>query len=407
MKAGWHLKTLGDYFDITSSKRVFRDEWTNEGVPFYRAREIVRLARDGFVHNDLYISREMFETYKQKYGVPRADDILVTGVGTLGICHVVRANDEFYFKDGNIIWLQKRAEIDSRFVEYAFKSDFLRDQIDDNVGATVGTFTIIKAKGTKIPVPPIEEQRRIVELLDKAFAGISTTTSNTQKNLTNARALLQRFLDTKIVGSEDGWKTSRFEDIIEDSLIGLVKSTREQGAHHPFPYVKMHNISNNNGFAGENIVNIPATLEEVQKYSIRSGDFLFNTRNSHELVGKTCYFDLPIKDPILFNNNIMRIRFRSGISSKFISYVFSTTHIRRQLEAIKSGTTNVSAIYFRELKNVLISYPDEMPQSKIVGVLDELTRETVRLEAIYNSKLVALSKLKQSLLQKAFAGELT
>jgi hypothetical protein len=146
---GWQTKTLGDLFDITSSKRVFEADWKTEGVPFYRAREIVKLAKHGFVENELFISEEMFDRYSTKYGIPAEGDIMVTGVGTLGICYVVNKDDRFYFKDGNIIWLKKKTEADSRFVEYAFQSDYLRSQIDDSVGTTVGTYTIIKAKSVR------------------------------------------------------------------------------------------------------------------------------------------------------------------------------------------------------------------------------------------------------------------
>lgn len=163
---GWEEKRLGDLFDITSSKRVFESDWKSEGVPFYRAREIVKLAKHGFVDNQLFISETMFNQYSAKYGIPCEGDIMVTGVGTLGICYVVQKDDRFYFKDGNIIWLKKRTKVDSRFIEYSFRSDFLRKQIDDSVGATVGTFTIIKAKNTVVPVPPLPEQRRIIEQLD-------------------------------------------------------------------------------------------------------------------------------------------------------------------------------------------------------------------------------------------------
>src|SRR3989344_9492922 len=154
----WQTKKLGDLYDITSSKRVFKSEWKRSGVPFYRAREIVRLAKQGYVDNDLFISEEMYKKYSEKYGSPKEGDIMVTGVGTLGICYVVKKNDKFYFKDGNIIWLKTKGDIDSRFVEYAFKSDMFKSQINDGKGATVGTYTIIKAKNTLIPLPLVAEQ---------------------------------------------------------------------------------------------------------------------------------------------------------------------------------------------------------------------------------------------------------
>jgi type I restriction enzyme M protein len=196
----WEIKKLGDLFEITSSKRVFESDWKREGVPFYRAREIVKLAKHGFVDNELFISEEMFNRYSAKYGIPSPGDIMVTGVGTLGICYVVREGDRFYFKDGNIIWLKKKSEVNSRFVEYAFQSEFLRKQIDESIGATVGTFTIIKAKNTLIPVPPLKEQDRIVGLLDETFGSVATAKTNAERKLVALEALKKSLLHDVLTG---------------------------------------------------------------------------------------------------------------------------------------------------------------------------------------------------------------
>jgi len=197
----WELRSLGDLFDITSSKRVFEADWRREGVPFYRAREIVKLARDGFVNNELFISEEMYDRYSAKHGIPTTGDIMVTGVGTLGICYVVKATDRFYFKDGNIIWLKKISDVESRFVAYAFRSEFLRKQIDDSVGATVGTYTIIKAKGTVIPVPPLPEQERIVEHLDRVAVETRHLASVYRRKLDALDGLKQSLLHQAFSGA--------------------------------------------------------------------------------------------------------------------------------------------------------------------------------------------------------------
>ena len=166
MREGWDLKTLADLFDIGSSKRVYESQWRNAGVPFYRAREIVKLSRDGYVDNELFIDEELYEEYANKYGIPKCGDLMVTGVGTLGVCYIVRDNDKFYFKDGNILWFKSKKGTNPFYVRYAFKSNYLRQQIENCNGATVGTFTIVRAKKTTIPVPPIAEQERIVAELD-------------------------------------------------------------------------------------------------------------------------------------------------------------------------------------------------------------------------------------------------
>ncbi len=173
----WEKVKLGEVCEIGSSKRVFESEWKTEGVPFYRAREIVKLANNGFVENKLFISEEMFSEYSKKYGYPKEGDIMVTGVGTLGICYLVSKNDKFYFKDGNIIWLKNFTNnIDSRFVRYLFENSFVKDQISANAtGGTVGTYTIIGAKNTIIPLPPLAIQKQIVEKIEAERALVESS----------------------------------------------------------------------------------------------------------------------------------------------------------------------------------------------------------------------------------------
>ena len=199
----WEEKLMSDLFDITSSKRVFKADWKREGVPFYRAREVVKLAVNGTVNNELFISEEMYKEYSSKYGIPQAGDIMITGVGTLGKCYLVKPSDKFYFKDGNIIWLKKKTDVNSRFVEYAYKSDYLKKQITDNsMGATVGTYTIIRAKQTKVPIPPLPEQKRIVSKLGVLSTKTKRLESNYQQKLADLgelkKSILQKAFDGEI-----------------------------------------------------------------------------------------------------------------------------------------------------------------------------------------------------------------
>ena len=172
----WELRTLGELCEIGSSKRVFESEWTSEGVPFYRAREIIKLARNGFVDNELFITAEMYKEYADKYGIPLPGDLMVTGVGTLGICYQVKEGDSFYFKDGNIIWFKNFDEkVSSTYVKYLYSSPFVINQILATAdGGTVGTYTITNAKETKIPVPSLEIQLQIVASIEEEAGRIES-----------------------------------------------------------------------------------------------------------------------------------------------------------------------------------------------------------------------------------------
>lgn len=162
----FELATIKDYFRVGSSKRVFEKDWTKSGVPFYRAREVVKLSENGFVDNELFISEKMYQEYSMKYGKPCADDIIVTAVGTLGKTYIVKPNDKFYYKDGNIILLHKINDISSIYVNYLYQTDFIKDQIIKTANViTVGTYTIKNAQNTQIIVPPIELQNQFADFV--------------------------------------------------------------------------------------------------------------------------------------------------------------------------------------------------------------------------------------------------
>ena len=171
---GWVVAALGDHFVVTSSKRVFQRDWRSSGVPFYRARELAVLAEMGRVENELFIDRSMFDDYRRDFGAPAPKDFLVTGVGTLGKTYVVRPGDEFYFKDGNIIWLKASRTVDSEFLRQLFLTPLVQSQISEgSAGTTVGTYTITNAKQTRIPLPPLREQAAIANVLKTTDDGIS------------------------------------------------------------------------------------------------------------------------------------------------------------------------------------------------------------------------------------------
>lgn len=189
---GYPIKKIEELFDVGSSKRVFESEWTTSGVPFYRAREIVKLSKDGFVDNELFITREMFEKYKSKYGVPKPNDMMVTGVGTLGICYIVKDSDEFYFKDGNTLWFKNKNLCNVRFIYDQYNTDFVREQIDSNANvSTVGTYTITNAKNTLVLVPPIELQNEYVSFVKQ----VDKSKFIVQEQIKNLQELFDKKMD--------------------------------------------------------------------------------------------------------------------------------------------------------------------------------------------------------------------
>ncbi|OPY56603.1 MAG: Type-1 restriction enzyme EcoKI specificity protein [Pelotomaculum sp. PtaU1.Bin035] len=195
----WVEKKLGDLFDITSSKRVFQSEWRPSGVPFYRAREIAVLSEKGSVDNELFISYEMYEQYTREYGSIQSDDVLITGVGTLGKVYVVKEGDRFYFKDGNIIWLKSKHLINSNFLRQLYFTEAIISQVfGTSGGSTVGTYTIKNANETIVPYPPLDEQTAIAEILSDMDAEIDALTAKLNKLRNIKQGMMSELLSGRI-----------------------------------------------------------------------------------------------------------------------------------------------------------------------------------------------------------------
>ena len=169
----WEWVRLGNIFDITSSKRVMKKEWRDSGIPFYRAREIVSINKNRPLKDPIFIDEDTYLKKIKISGKPNEGDILLTGVGTLGIPYIVPKDKKFYFKDGNIIWLKNFGNLNSEYLSWYVQCPYMLKIINDNRGTTVGTLTIVRSKNLVIPIPPLEEQKRIVMKIKEFMNSVS------------------------------------------------------------------------------------------------------------------------------------------------------------------------------------------------------------------------------------------
>ena len=166
--SSWEQRKLGDMMNVTSVKRIHQSDWTDSGVRFLRARDIVAAAKNEEPDDYLYISKEKYEEYSALSGKVSVSDLLVTGVGTIGVPYLVRNLEPLYFKDGNIIWLQNSDKIDGKFLFYSFSAEQIQGFINESAGiGTVGTYTIESGKKTPISLPNQIEQAKVGEFFQQ------------------------------------------------------------------------------------------------------------------------------------------------------------------------------------------------------------------------------------------------
>ena len=165
--SNWKEYSFKDFCDITSSKRIFYREYVKSGIPFYRSKEIIAKSNGKELNDCLYISKDRFEEIKNKYGIPINGDILITAVGTYGIPYLINEDGDFYFKDGNLIWLKNIKDVaDSNFLFYWFKSEEAKNKVEGIIiGSVQKALTIDAMKNIKINLPPLAEQKRIASIV--------------------------------------------------------------------------------------------------------------------------------------------------------------------------------------------------------------------------------------------------
>jgi type I restriction enzyme S subunit len=196
----WEVNCLDELGTITSSKRIYKSEYVKNGVPFYRTKEIKELSNGKSITLELFISRERYEQIKQSFGVPKIGDLLMSAVGTIGEIMVIENEDEFYFKDGNIVWFKDFEKLDTNYLNYALTA-FVEKIKSLAIGAAYSALTIEKLNKYQIAFPStIEEQKTIVRQLDALRAETQKLEAVYQQKLADLEELKKSILQKAFAG---------------------------------------------------------------------------------------------------------------------------------------------------------------------------------------------------------------
>ena len=425
----WVWVKLEELFDITSSKRVFKTEWKSSGIPFYRAREIAELSVKDKIDNELFISKEMYEDYSKKYGVPNAGDILITAVGTLGKVYIVKTNDKFYFKDGNVIWLKKKNTLlKSSIIKYFFESFFMLKKIQDiSTGTVVKTYTITKAKETLFPLPPFPEQKRIVKklssmlgklkearelikeakdtfeerraaILNKAFTGELTKKWREENPDVELELPKIQEIEKKPFDIPSSWKWARLQDVCSRFQYGTSAKSSKEGK---VPVVRMGNIQNGI-ISWENLV-YTSKDKEIDQYSLNYNDVLFNRTNSPALVGKTAIYKGEM--PAIYAGYLIRVKPQDKLNADFLNFFLNSPYARYKCNRVKTDGVSQSNINSKKLGNFEVPLPPLEEQKETVRILEKLLDHEDGARALIDME-EQIDLIEKSILSKAFRGEL-
>lgn len=228
----WRKVKLGDCCEITSSKRIFYNEYVESGVPFYRSKEIIEKAKGDTISTPLYISHERFEEIKESFGAPQKSDILLTAVGSLGVPYLINDSTPFYFKDGNLIWFKSfDDDLNSVFLYYWFKTRNASQMLDKiAIGSAQKALTISSIKQISIEIPARDIQDRIVTALSRYDALIE----NYQRQIKLLEEAAQRlykewFVDLRFPGHQSSPIINNLPQSWQKKKLGEIVKTTSGG----------------------------------------------------------------------------------------------------------------------------------------------------------------------------------
>lgn len=386
--------------NITSVKRIHQSDWTDSGVRFLRARDIVAASKNEEPDDYLYISEEKYEEYSALSGKVDINDLLVTGVGTIGVPYLVENLEPLYFKDGNIIWFKNKNKIDGKFLYYSFIGNGIQSFIKASAGTgTVGTYTIDTGKKTPIQIPSKEEQRKIGEYLTNIDHLITLHQRKIDKLKNLKKAMLEKMFPKKgslipefrFNGFANAWEQRKLGNVAKFSKgSGYSKGDLIESGTPIILYGRLYTKY-------ETSISEVDTYVEAKDGSVYSkgGEVIVPASGeTAEDIARAATVD---KSGVILGGDLNVVSPNEDINSAFLAISISHGNSQREL-AKKAQGKSVVHIHNEEIKNLVVPFPTKAEQNKIVEYFSNLDN----LITLHQRKIDKIKNMKKAMLNQMF-----
>lgn len=408
MPNNWKTYKLGDIANIGSSKRIFRADYVDTGIPFYRSKEIIQKSFGQEIDEILYIDEEKYIKIKEKFGTPKSGDILLSAVGNRsGIPYLVNNDGEFYFKDGNLMWFRDfQNYVDSSFLVYWFKSSVGQHYLNSTmIGSAQKALTIESVKNIEVPVPNLKEQKAIANILSAIDDKIENNLAINKTLEEMAMTLYKHwfvdfgpfqdgdFIDSELGPIPKGWEVKSISEVFEvrDGTHDSPKRKEEGYFLITSKHLKGNQIDYSSAYK--------ISKEDFDKVNNRSlvekGDILMT------MIGTVGNFFFVNHKPDYAIKNIGL--FKTSQTPKLQYYVYSFFNSKICQDYIKaqmSGSTQ-QYITLKTLRNFPIIFPSNLvleEYSNFVKSNFETIDENIKA-------IETLTQLRDTLLPKLISGD--
>ncbi len=381
---GWTPYTIGDVCTVIAGQspagKFYND--TGDGLPFYQGKKDF-----GSKHIQAPTKWTTHVTKEAENG-----DVLMSVRAPVGPINF--ATEKICIGRG-LAAIRANEHIDRDFLFYGLL--YRQPEINGNEGAVFASINKKQIEDIPFPLPPLSEQRRIVGILDEAFAGIDKIIANTEQNLSNARELFESYLNNAFTQKSDGWVEKKLGELCD--VIGGGTPTKSNADFYAgdIPWATVRDMAQDVIVDTEHKITEEAVASSSTNV-IPGDNVVIATRVG---LGKVCF----VENATAINQDLRGIipRDPATIDTRFLFWWFKS--IASHIVAAGTGAT-VQGVKLPFVKSLQFPLPPLPEQTQMVDQLDQLSSATRNLEAIYQQKLDALNELKQSILHKAFNGDL-
>ena len=398
----WEVKSLGEIGEPCMCKRILKEQTSPTGdIPFYKIGTFGGIP-------DAYISRELFEQYKEQYNYPKKGTLLLSAAGTIGRVVVFDGKDS-YFQDSNIVWIDNdETKVTNDFLFYCYS----RMQWKTEEGGIVSRLYNANLKSTSFIAPKsLAEQERIAKALSDVDALISTTEKLIQKkknikqgamqNLPTGKKRLPGFGDKQTdLFVPNGTHTKEVKDVSPEQIRLSAKMKQTELGEIPEDWEvkslgEMLKIGHGKDYKNLKSGNVP--VYGTGGYMTSVNDFLYEGETV--CIGRKGTIDKPqyhsgkiwTVDTLFYTYDF------KSLNPKYLFYKFCLIDWLSMNEA--SGVPSLTA---KNIEDIQITIPTEEEQTAIANVLSSMDKEIETL----NTKLEKYRNLKTAMMQQLLTGKI-
>lgn len=405
----WCWVRLGNITQIKGGKRIPKGTSLlkeNTGYKYIRVTDM----KNGTVLNDdiHYISKDIYNKISN-YTISK-NDIYITCAGTIGRVGIIPVE----FDGANLTENADKIiikHINKNLLVKVLSSYIVQKQIQEVI--TTGCqpkLAIKKIEQLKIPLPPINEQQRIVERIESLFVKLDRAKELIENTLAqfeqNKMAILHKAFIGELTAKwrkENNIDLSSWQEKTVDELCTSLKygTSKKSNLEGSVVVLRMGNLQN--GEIDWSNLMYTDDKDDIEKYLLKKGDVLFNRTNSPELVGKTSIYRGEY--PAIYAGYLIKLDYGKDIIGEYLNYMMNSTKAKHYCYTVKTDGVSQSNINAKKIGAFEIPVPTIEEQQKIVNILDKLLAKYNKIKNL-EQQLEKIELLKKAILAKAFRGEL-